>query len=47
MVATRLKYMLCNRFKIFDNPFIFWSIINPKALRSLAAETLLEIEIFR
>lgn len=38
MVATRLKYMLCNRFKIFDNPFIMRFIVYSEAGRSLAAE---------
>lgn len=38
MVATRLKYPLRNRSKIFDNPFIIWLIVYPEPRCCFALE---------
>lgn len=38
MVATRLKYMLCKRLKIFDNPFIMRFIVYSESRGCFALE---------
>ena len=42
MVATRLKYALRNRSKIFDNPVIMWFVFYAKSIGGFTPKALLK-----